>query len=212
MQTTSRRILRIRLPQLVGVHQLGFTLIEIMAVILIMGLAMSLLLPAIGAGGGARLRGQAERVGAVLELARQRAVVTGKPHRVLIDLESATYGIEWFVADVADTGPLAAASQHDPLAALAGEVVDLAPPREETAYYQPIPNRFGGSDRLDSGYFFEGVDTPEGWIKRGEVAVVFDWDGSSDAAQIVISDPDSRSIDLDIAPLLEVVRIREEND
>ena len=53
---------------------------------------------------------------------------------------------------------------------------------------------------------------PEGWIERGEVVVVFQWDGSSDAAQIVISDPDSRSVDLDIAPLLEMVRIREETD
>ncbi len=183
-----------------------------MAVILILGLTMSLLLPAIGAGGGARLRGQAERVGAVLELARQRAVVTGKPHRVLIDLEEATYGIEWLVPDPEDAEPLAASNPDDPLAALQGEIVDLAPPRGAEAYYQPIPNRFGRRDRLDSGYFFEGVDTPEGWIERGEVVVVFQWDGSSDAAQIVISDPDSRSIDLDIAPLLEMVRIREETD
>ena len=30
--------------------------------------------------------------------------------------------------------------------------------------------------------------------------------------QIVISDPDNRSIDLDVAPLLDVVRIHEEVD
>ena len=97
--------------------------------LLIMGLAMSLLLPAIGAGGGARLRGQAERLAGVLELARQRAVVTGKPHRVSIDLEKAAYRIEWFVADSEDAETLAAASPEDPLAALAGEFVDLAQDR-----------------------------------------------------------------------------------
>jgi len=192
--------------------QRGFTLIEIMAVILILGLAMTLLLPAIGAGGGARLRQQAERLAGVLELARQRAVVTGKPHRVLIDLEKAAYLIEWFVTD-ADTDEQAAPqASEDPLAAFQGEIVDLAPPRGDDAYYQPIPNRFGNAARLDAGYFFEGVDTPEGWIESGEVSVVFDWDGSSDAAQIVISDPDNRSVDLDVAPLLETVRIREETD
>jgi type II secretion system protein H len=193
-------------------RQRGFTLLEIMAVILIMGLAMSLLLPAIGAGGGARLRGQAERVAAALELARQRAVVTGKPHRVWIDLEDASYRVEWLVADGEETGAAPPAEVVDPMAAFQGELVDLAPPREQEAYYQPIPNRFGRGDRLDPDYFFEGVDTPEGWIKRGEVVIVFDWDGSSDASQIVISDPDARSVDLDIAPLLETVRIREERD
>ena len=194
MKTTSGRGRQTR-PQ-----PRGFTLIEIMAVILIMGLSMSLLLPALGAGGGSRLRGQAERVAGVLELARQRAVVTGKPHRVVIDLETAAYAIEWFVREFELEERQEAATLPDPaLAAQAGAQIDLAPPLEDQAYYQPIPNRFGGRARLDTGYFFEGVDTPEGWIERGEVAVVFDWDGSSDAAQIVISDPDGRSVDLDIA-------------
>ena len=40
--------------------------------------------------------------------------------------------------------------------------------------------------------------------------VGFDWDGSSDATQIVISDPDSRSIDLDVAPILDPVRISDQ--
>ena len=184
-----------------------------MAVLLIMGLSMSLLLPAIGAGGGSKLRSQAARVAGVLELARQRAVVTGKPHRVVIDLDKAAYRIEWFITESDAEEQREAASLESPaLLALDAPTVDLAPPLEDVESYQPIPNRFGGSTQLDPGYFFDGVDTPEGWIERGEVVVVFDWDGSSDAAQIVISDPDSRSVDLDIAPLLETVRIREETD
>jgi prepilin-type N-terminal cleavage/methylation domain-containing protein len=187
----------------------GFTLIEIMAVILIIGLMSTLLLPAFGAGGGAKLRGQAERVAGFLELARQRAVVTGKPHRVVLDLENGGYSIEWLVTGGSSTEPSEVAGIAP---GLGGGPIDLSPPREELAAYQPIPNRFGGRDWLEPGIFFEGVDTPEGWIEQGEVALVFGWDGSSDAAQIVISDPDSRSFDLDIAPLLEIVRIHEETD
>ena len=78
--------------------------------ILIIGLMSTLLLPAFGAGGGAKLRGQAERVAGFLELARQRAVVTGKPHREWIyhmafqmgrhpigyDVQRVLSAVDWF--------------------------------------------------------------------------------------------------------------------
>jgi prepilin-type N-terminal cleavage/methylation domain-containing protein len=190
-------------------RQGAFTLIEILAVVVILGLMASLLLPAIGAGGGRSLRKQGDRVAATLELARQRAVVTGKPHRVVLDLARGAFGVEWLVSENVAYDDVDA--DFDP--SREGTELDLlAPPVEDVRNYYPIPNRFGSMDTLDRGYFFEGVDTPEGWIEQGEVYVVFAWDGSSDAAQIVISDPDNRSIDLDVAPLLEVVRIREEVD
>jgi prepilin-type N-terminal cleavage/methylation domain-containing protein len=188
----------------------GFTLIEIMAVILILGLAMSLLLPAVGAGGGGSLRKQGERVAGSLELARQRAVVTGKPHRVVIDLTEGSYFIEWLVRPAKAQDAEAPVPLEDTLTGSNGEI-DLGPPLGETPDYYPIPNRFGGADWLDDGYFFEGVDTAEGWIEQGEVVVVFEWDGSTDAADILISDPDSRTVLLGVAPLLEQVRIREES-
>jgi len=187
----------------------GFSLIEILAVVLILGLLMTVLFPAIGAGGGRNLRKQGDRVAATLELARQRAVMTGKTHRAVLDLEKGAFAIEWLVSDATAFG-------EDPVEEVVADgadgTVDLSPPLAEERNYHPIPSKFGGFERLDRGFFFEGVDTPEGWIESGEVYVVFDWDGATDAAQIVISDPDNRSIDLDVAPLLETVRIREESD
>jgi len=195
--------------------QAGFTLIEILAVVMILGLLMSLLLPAIGAGGGRKLRQQGDRVAATLELARQRAVVTGKPHRVVLDLEKGTFVVEWLISEASSlyddqdgVRDEELQQRDDPY----GGEIDLAPPLEDELIYTPIPNKFGVPAPLDDGYFFEGIDTSEGWIESGEAFVVFDWDGSSDASQIVISDPDDRSIDLDVAPLLDTVRIREEVD
>lgn len=177
---------------------------------LILGLLMGLLLPALGAGSSRSLRKQGDLVAATLELARQRAVVTGKPHRVVLDLEGGAFAVEWLVTEAE-----AFADEEDEfrLQEEAGDgQIDLSPPLAEVRDYYPIPNRFGRREMLGRGFFFEGVDTPEGWLESGEAYLFFDWDGSTDAAQIVISDPDSRSIDLDVAPLLDVVRIHEEID
>jgi len=187
----------------------GFTLIEILAVVAILALMMGLLLPSLGAGGGRSLRKQGDRVAATLELARQRAVVTGKPHRVVLDLERGSFGVEWLVSDARANG--SKRSDEEPLPD-PDAAPDLAPPVHDELAYYPIPNKFGAMEPLGAGYFFEGIDTPSGWIETGEAFVVFGWDGSADAAQIVISDPDSRSINLDVAPLLETVRIHEEVD
>ena len=183
--------------------------------VLILGLLMTLLMPAIGAGGGRSLRKQGDKVAATLELARQRAVVTGKVHRVVLDLEKGRFAVEWLVDEATaypgeDTDSLGGEAAYDP--ATGEGILDLAPPLENELAYYPIPNKFGSMEPLERGFFFEGIDTPEGWIEKGEAYVVFDWDGSTDASHIVISDPDNRSIDLDVAPLLETVRIVEEAD
>lgn len=186
----------------------AFTLIEILAVVLILGLLMSLLLPAIGVGGGRRLRQEGDRIAGTLELARQRAIVTGKPHRVVLDLEKGGFTIEWLVTEAR-----AFEDQQDDLVEEESSGIDLSPPTREVLDYYPVPSAtFGDWEFLGQGYFFEGVDTTEGWIESGEVYLVFDWDGATDASQIVISDPDNRSLDLDIAPLLETVRMHEETN
>jgi len=186
----------------------AFTLIEILAVVLILGLLMSLLLPAIGVGGGRRLRHEGDRIAGTLEFARQRAIVTGKPHRVVLDLEKGGFMIEWLVTEAR-----AFEGREDDLVEEESAGIDLSPPTKEVLDYYPVPSAtFGDWEFLGKGYFFEGVDTAEGWIESGEVYLVFDWDGATDASQIVISDPDNRSLDLDIAPLLETVRMHEETN
>jgi prepilin-type N-terminal cleavage/methylation domain-containing protein len=186
----------------------GFTLIEILAVVLILGLLMSLLLPSIGAGGGRRLREQGDRIAASLELARQRAIVTGKTHRVVLDLEEGAFSIEWQVSTARAFGEPGDAPEAEEAAG-----IDLSPPTEDVFGYHPIPSAaFGRWEPLEQGYFFEGVETSAGWTETGQVYVVFDWDGATDATQIVLSDPDSRSLNLDVLPLLETVRIHEETN
>ena len=75
-----------------------------------------------------------------------------------------------------------------------------------------MPTSLGRPGWLDEGMFFEGVDTPEGWIDAGDVGVVFQRDGSTDAARLVIADEDGRRAALEVRPLQDRVRILEGDD
>lgn len=189
----------------------GFTLVELMATVAVLGLLLALLVPSLGPTRSAALRGEARDLAAHLELARQRAVMTGKPHRVLLALDDGSYQLEWFATegDVAPEGdPEAAPPAPPPQLDLRGEApVPLSPPRDESREFRPIPNRFGDRARLHDDFHFEGVETGDGWVDRGFASVVFDRDGTTDAAEIAIADQDGNRIFLEVRPLLDVVRI-----
>ena len=76
----------------------AFTLIEMLAVVAILALVMTFALPNTGMLQRRRLDSESRQLVALLELARQRAVMTGVKHRMWIDLEDAVYRLEWYVA------------------------------------------------------------------------------------------------------------------
>jgi hypothetical protein len=168
-----------------------------------MGLAMALVLPNLGARQTSALREGAIEVAQQLELARQLAVVTGHPHRLLIDIEVGAYRLEWY-GDADGEQGAGQAAPADPLAP--PQEIDLSPPSESLAY-NPVEGRFGDDSFLASDFFFEGLDTAEGWFDSGEIALVFERDGTTDAAELVISDDYGNSLVLEVRPLLDTVRI-----
>src|SRR4051794_32678023 len=74
--------------------QLGMTLIEIMMVVLIIGLAAGGAVLSYRAVGRAQVRGTASKLAAGIRYLYDRSVVTGKYYRLTIDLEKATYYAE----------------------------------------------------------------------------------------------------------------------
>jgi prepilin-type N-terminal cleavage/methylation domain-containing protein len=186
----------------------GFTLIEMLAVVLLMALVLSIFVPNLGVLRASALRDQARRVAADIEFARQRAVMTGKPHRVLLDLEEGGYRVEWYVSE---TDPLGEEEDEPAKLDLSGRApLDLSPPVDEELAYQPIPEHLGRQRWLEEGFFFEGIQTPEGWLTRGEAQIVFESDGTTDDSELVIVDDDENAIRLEVRPLLDTVRIVEE--
>lgn len=196
----------------------GFTLIEMMAVILIIGLMFGLFLPNLDAARTARLEDQAREVARRVQLARERAIMTGAPHRVWIDVGEGAMRVDWYVdeeraARAIGNEPLDAEEVPDPAQGATGQrTISLAPPETLERDYYPVPNRFGGLDFLPVGYAFVGIDTPEGFTEEGEFQMVFGRDGSTDYAEIILSDSFDNRVIIEVQPLLDRVRIRRDED
>ena len=126
----------------------GFTLIEILAVVAIFALLTALIAPNLGSLSSRTLRQRAESIAASLELARQRSVLTGIPHRLLIDLDQSAYRLEWFVTEV-EAGGEAAESEPEPLDVRGQSPIPMAAPRGETRAYRPLPGLRGHFERLE---------------------------------------------------------------
>jgi type II secretory pathway pseudopilin PulG len=180
-------------------------LIEILAVVAILALVAAFVIPNMGGLRARALRAEAAQIAAQLELARQRAIVTGVPHRVWLELDQAEYRLEWLSVDP-DEAEIAAAGPE--LDVRGNSPISLAAPRQAALEFRPIPGNFGRLQVVADPFYFEAVETPQGRITRGQVAVEFARDGSADYTEILLQDAAGDHITLDVEPLDERVRIR----
>lgn len=187
----------------------GFSLIEMLAVVLIFALMAMFVLPNLDLVRSRALGQAAERIASRLELARQRTIVTGIPHRLWIDLDDESYRLEWHVSEEEAGGrsaPAGSPVRDDP----ANAILSLAPPRDIERRFHPVPGPEGHDQRLDSGLVIAGLETPEGWIERGAVEIVFDSDGTTVRSAIILENEAGRRVALDVYPLADAIRIRDE--
>jgi len=121
----------------------GFTLIEILAVVAILGLTAAMVVPNLGMLGQRALRDQARELAAQIELGRQRAIMTGTPHRLLIDLDVASFHLEWLTTEAEALGLEAPPPEEEP--DLLGDA-PLAPVHD--IFYQLQQLSFDGDGRV----------------------------------------------------------------
>jgi general secretion pathway protein H len=179
----------------------GFTLIELLAVVLIFALLAGIALPNLGLRSSRLLDEEARRLAGSLEFARQRAVMTGLPHRVFVDIDRGAYQVEWY-------GPLEAEAEAD-AAASPAEVakVELAAPLAAEVDFQPLVGTLGDIFELDPAVHFAGIETPEGMVEAGQVQIVFQRDGTSDPAAVALGIESGRRAILHVLPLADSVRL-----
>ena len=185
----------------------GFTLLEILAVLLIGGLLMSLTLPNFGILQSKKLQDSAERIVERIDFGRQRAVMTGIPHRLAIDLDAGTYKLEWQGERAKDE-----ALQPKPkLAPDVGAQFSLAPPPVVEQGYQSLLGPLGKLEYLGGGVEFGWIETPGGEVDFGEAFIIFEGDGTSSYTILVLNEPGGGELALEILPLADTVRILDED-
>jgi type II secretory pathway pseudopilin PulG len=174
-----------------------------LAVVAILALVAAFVVPNLGGIRRRALRNEAQQIAAQLELARQRAIVTGVPHRLWLELDQAEYRLEWLAQDP-DEFALAAAPELD----VAGNSpISLAAPQMQALEFHPIPGNHGKLQVVTDPFYIEAVDTPSGRITRGQVSIEFGRDGSAEYTRIYLQDAVGDRVALDVQELDERVRV-----
>lgn len=195
----------------------AFTLIELLAVVALVALVAGLVLPRVGIGGGRRTLGEAEQLAAAVEYARQRAAVTGTPHRLLLDLDLQAYRVEAWLPDPearpADAGaPPGGAAGEEPLHPAdrdwaRARRIPMVAPRAQPRAWQPVPATLGDATRLPEGVAVVAVETARGVREEGRLFLAFGADGSGEATRLELADEDGTRVTLEVAPLADAVRL-----
>lgn len=199
----------------------AFTLLEILAVISIFALIAGLAMPNFSALHSRNLKQQAQRLVTQLELARQRSIVTGVPHRLYIDIDGSAYRVEWLASgqmaeggDDWDSLPSSGGSGVPPtlddsqLDEYGRQAIDLSPPTiADEADYRPVNGIAGQLEQLDDAIFFTGIETDGGWIDSGETWIRFERDGSTDPTTIEIEHESGPAAILEVLALADTIRV-----
>jgi prepilin-type N-terminal cleavage/methylation domain-containing protein len=195
----------------------AFTLLEILAVISIFALIAGLAMPNFSALHSRNLKQQSLRLVTLLELARQRSIVTGVPHRLYIDIDGSAYRVEWLaseqMAEGGDDWDSLPASGAPPtlddsqLDDYGRQPIDLSPPTADEADYRPVHGMAGRLEQLDDAIFFTGIETDGGWVDSGETWIRFERDGSADPTTIEIEHESGPAAILEVLALADTIRV-----
>jgi general secretion pathway protein H len=146
-------------PEAVARGERGFTLLELIVTLFVVGLAVALTIPAIGRSTESiSVRADVAGFAAVLRHARERAVTGRKTHAVVIDPQAHKMTVHTGSpdGDVRETRSLAERL-----------TVEATPPSALTVRFEPQGNSSGGDFKLVSGSitYLVSVDAITGRVK-----------------------------------------------
>ena len=185
----------------------GFTLIELLAVLAIFALIAGMILPRFSFGGAQAVRREAEALGEAIEFARQRAIMTARPHQLVLDLERGMHWVEWAPPPPPESRAIAAREEER---ARGSRRVDLTPPPAASGelVFEPVPGAFGRPHPLGDDAVLAAVTFTDVRYERGVVTLAIDPDGATDAAVLSLSGPDgAHPFDVEVEALADAVRV-----
>lgn len=179
--------------------QTGFTLIELILVLVIAGFIISLVAPAITSTTGLNLRTAAKRVAAGLRYARSQAVTTGSVYQIVFDIERNAMTIERVV-------------EEDPSGLQAGgtrwwEEGEDEEEGEENSAGEQFDKK---SYVLPRGITIESVVSDGDEITEGEAQIEFYPNGSCSGGDVFLMDSKERVFRVALEFITGVVTIEEE--
>jgi prepilin-type N-terminal cleavage/methylation domain-containing protein len=183
----------------------AFTLVELLAVLVIIALVLGITLPNLSLRSDRVMLGSAEDLAARLSFARQRAVATGSPHRVVVDLDTSAW---WIEVPPEQASEFAVEPPPAPGAPLE---VRLTAPLDAGRQFAPLAGPFGRPRQLPADVFFASVETlAAGPVAAGQVGIVFEEDGTADPALFLLQNEEGIVVSVRIARLADEVEIRRE--
>lgn len=176
----------------------GFTLIEIIIVVGLIGLLAAALMPNLSGGFAQGLDNAADTVAADLRYTGQRAVATGHLHRWSINLDEQSFRIEI-------GRPLA--TQGDAELPTHAGLLDLAPPPSGFEY-EPVANTTGEWRWIDeNSVLIDAVSIGETQYEEGVISIAFSQDGGADPARVHMSDAYGHKNDVRVFAFTGEVRL-----
>ncbi len=170
------------------------------AVALLMALVAGLALPNLGFRSQQSVLDEASSAAALIEFARQRAVMTGVPQRVVFDLDAQHYWLEQ-QRERRREEPL------EPAGWAEERELPMVAPRAEGAEFARSPGPGGRGYRPGNGVALQALETSEGLVERGQVTLPFAWDGSTEGTVLWLIGDGGHQVRLEIAPLADAIRI-----
>lgn len=177
----------------------------------IFGLMAAIALPNLGLRSRRLLDDEARRLASSIEFARQRAVMSGVPQRIFFDIDRSAYQLESF-------GPPPGALEEEVDLALAasapleGEPIALSPPRQPEREWQPLLGTPGDVQQLADEVYLASVETREGSISQGTFWLLFERDGTTEPASLVLANMQRQRIAVHLDTLADAALIERLED
>ncbi len=176
----------------------GFTLLELLIVVMLMALLSSAFLPNLGGSFGFRLRDASREIAGELDYVSQRAIATGVSHRWELNLDAQRFRVQRLEELPAEVW--AELPTHS-------ELLDLAPPRPQQDYI-PIENRAGEWRALQSNRVrIDEVRLAHERLTAGSAVITFAPDGGADSAELWLQDDNGLELRIRVLAFTGELRI-----
>lgn len=189
-------------------HSGAFTLIEMMAVMLLLALIAGVALPAFGRGSGADAENDALEIAAGIETARRAALTDRVPFRLVVDLREAAW---WLEREARDNPEAVAEAAPGELPRWADDDdLPLTAPTSGTRTFENVPGLIGQGNVLRETVHFVGARTVDGFVEDGSIQILFRPDGIADPTTLTLEAENGTRFHLVVESIDEIVGVNRE--